>query len=48
MVFENARTIAVDAIILATGYKLKIDQAPFLARGNILDKLAPQSGFRGH
>ena len=42
---DNGRAIAVDAIILATGYKVKIDQAPFLARGNILDKLATQSGF---
>ena len=35
----------VDHVILATGYKVKIDQVPLLAHGNILDKLLTRSGY---
>jgi len=42
---DNGRTLTVDSIILATGYKVKIDQVPFLARGNILTTLATRNGF---
>jgi len=42
---DNGRTLTVDSIILATGYKVKIDQVPFLARGNILNTLATRNGF---
>ncbi len=42
---DNGRTFPVDAIILATGYRVQIDQVPFLARGNILDRLATRNGF---
>ena len=41
---DNGETITVDHIILATGYKVKIEQVPFLARGNILDRLATRNG----
>lgn len=42
---DNGEMITVDHIILATGYKVKIEQVPFLARGNILDRLATRNGF---
>jgi cation diffusion facilitator CzcD-associated flavoprotein CzcO len=42
---DNGRTFTVDAIILATGYRVQIDQVPFLARGDILDRLATHDGF---
>jgi cation diffusion facilitator CzcD-associated flavoprotein CzcO len=42
---DNGETITVDHIILATGYKVKIEQVPFLARGNILGRLATRNGF---
>src|SRR5262245_826208 len=31
---DSGQTLTVDHIILATGYKVQIDQVPFLARGN--------------
>jgi FAD-dependent urate hydroxylase len=42
---DNGKTLTIDSIILATGYKVKIDQVPFLARGNILNTLATRNGF---
>jgi thioredoxin reductase len=42
---DNGRTFPVDAIILATGYRVQIDRVPFLARGNILDRLLTNNGF---
>ena len=42
---DNGETLTVDHVILATGYKVKIDQVPLLAQGNILDKLATRNGF---
>ncbi|MDQ3612947.1 MAG: NAD(P)-binding domain-containing protein, partial [Chloroflexota bacterium] len=35
----------VDHVILATGYKVRIDQIPLLAKGNILPDLVTQNGF---
>ena len=42
---SNGEQLVVDTIILATGYKVAIDQAPFLAQGNILPRLAIRDGF---
>ncbi len=42
---DNNQTLRVDHIILATGYTTKIDQVPFLARGNILSGLATRNAF---
>jgi cation diffusion facilitator CzcD-associated flavoprotein CzcO len=42
---DNGKTFPVDAIILATGYQVQIGQVPFLARGNILNRLATHNGF---
>jgi FAD-dependent urate hydroxylase len=42
---DNGRSFPVDAIILATGYRVQIGQVPFLARGNILNRLATHNGF---
>ena len=35
----------VDQIILATGYKVNMEQIPFLRSGNILPRLATRNGF---
>jgi thioredoxin reductase len=45
VVFNNGTIITVDHIILATGYKVMINKVPFLAKGNILSKLAIQNNF---
>ena len=45
MRLDNGRSFPVDAIILATGYRVQIDQVPFLARGNILNRLTTHNGF---
>jgi len=42
---DNGSTFPVDAIILATRYRVQIDRVPFLARGNILDRLLTHDGF---
>jgi hypothetical protein len=42
---DNGTTLAVDQIILATGYKVKIGQIPLLANGNILGQLESRNGF---
>ena len=42
---DNGERLMVDHVILATGYKVKIDQVPLLAHGNILDKLLTRSGY---
>ena len=42
---SNGEQLDVDTIILATGYKVAIDQVPFLARGNVLPQLATHNGF---
>jgi lysine/ornithine N-monooxygenase len=38
-------TVVVDQIILATGYKVNVEQVPFLNRGNILSSLEIRNGF---
>lgn len=42
---DNGKTITVDHIILATGYRCDIDKVPFLSRGNIVNALAKYDGF---
>lgn len=42
---DNDTTLVVDAIILATGYKVQIDRVPFLAHGNILPQMETRNGF---
>jgi thioredoxin reductase len=42
---DNGRTLTIDSIILATGYKVNIGQVPFLVRGNILNRLETRNGF---
>lgn len=42
---SNGAALAVDTIILATGYKVDIARVPFLAQGNILPRLATRNGF---
>ena len=42
---DNRNVLSVDHVILATGYKVQINQVPFLAQGNILDTLATRNGY---
>jgi FAD-dependent urate hydroxylase len=42
---DNGQCFEVDQVILATGYKVRIDQVPFLASGNILPDLAQRNGY---
>jgi pyruvate/2-oxoglutarate dehydrogenase complex dihydrolipoamide dehydrogenase (E3) component len=42
---SNGETLLVDHIIMATGDKVMIDRVPFLAQGNMIEKLAVQNGF---
>jgi len=42
---SNGETLLVDHIMMATGYKVMIDRVPFLAQGNMIEKLAVQNGF---
>jgi lysine/ornithine N-monooxygenase len=41
----NGVTCIVDQIILATGYKVNVDQIPFIANGNVLKRLDSKNGF---
>jgi cation diffusion facilitator CzcD-associated flavoprotein CzcO len=41
---DDGTLLTADQIILATGYKVRMDQVPFLVRGNILPTLATQDG----
>jgi len=42
---EPHQILDVDHVILATGYAVRIDQVPFLRRGNILPRLEVRDGF---
>jgi cation diffusion facilitator CzcD-associated flavoprotein CzcO len=42
---SNGTALAVDQIILATGYKVDVGQIPLLANGNILTQLEIKNGF---
>jgi lysine/ornithine N-monooxygenase len=41
----DGSTIVVDQIILATSYKVNVEQIPLLAEGNILARLETRNGF---
>jgi FAD-dependent urate hydroxylase len=45
VMLDNGETFTVDHIILATGYKVKIDRIPFLVRGNILEQMLTRNDF---
>jgi thioredoxin reductase len=42
---DNGQRLAVDHVILATGYKFRIDRVPFLAQSNLLSKLTTRNGY---
>ncbi len=42
---DNSERLTVDHVVLATGYKVRIDQVPFLSHGNMLHKLMTRNGF---
>jgi FAD-dependent urate hydroxylase len=44
-VLDNGETLIVDQVIAATGYQVDIARVPFLAAGNLLERLAIQNGF---
>jgi cation diffusion facilitator CzcD-associated flavoprotein CzcO len=41
---DNGQVLAVDQVVLATGYKVRIDQVPFLARGAVRNLLRVRNG----
>jgi cation diffusion facilitator CzcD-associated flavoprotein CzcO len=41
---DNGETLIVDHVILATGYRVRIERVPFLAQGNILASLETRDG----
>ena len=41
---DNGAELTVDQVILATGYRVRIEQVPFLSRGNILPRLVTRNG----
>ncbi|MEQ9618768.1 MAG: NAD(P)-binding domain-containing protein [Deltaproteobacteria bacterium] len=43
--FDSGDRIAVDHVILATGYKVNIENVPFLKAGNVLERLRIQEGY---
>jgi thioredoxin reductase len=45
LILDVGEKLTVDQIILATGYKVNMENVPFLAAGNILSKLKIQDGF---
>jgi thioredoxin reductase len=42
---DNGEALEVDQVIAATGYQVDIASVPFLAAGNVLERLATQNGF---
>jgi cation diffusion facilitator CzcD-associated flavoprotein CzcO len=42
---SNGETFVVDKIVLATGYKADIARLPYLAAGNVLERLETRNGF---
>jgi cation diffusion facilitator CzcD-associated flavoprotein CzcO len=42
---DNGTALAVDHVILATGYKVDVGRLPLLANGNILARLERRNGF---
>jgi hypothetical protein len=42
---SSGMVLAVDHVILATGYNVDVAQIPLLAKGNILARLESRDGF---
>ena len=42
---DSAETITVDTVILATGYRVNLEQVPLLAEGNLLARLETRNGY---
>jgi cation diffusion facilitator CzcD-associated flavoprotein CzcO len=42
---SNGAKLAIDQVVLATGYKVDVGRIPFLAKGNILERLEVRNGF---
>jgi len=45
VVLDNGQNLAVDHVILATGYQVNMNQVPFIAAGNISKKLKLNNGY---
>lgn len=42
---DNTDSFIVDEVILATGYKVELGQIPFLAKGDLSEKISVKNGF---
>ncbi len=42
---DNGQTLAIDQVVLATGYKVQIHQVPFLGHGAIRERLRTRNGY---
>lgn len=42
---SNGEILKVDQVVLATGYKVDIGRLPYLAAGDLLDRLRVENGF---
>jgi cation diffusion facilitator CzcD-associated flavoprotein CzcO len=45
VVLDARKTLTIDHVLLATGYKVAIEKIPFLRAGNILNNLATRNGY---
>lgn len=41
---DDAHTLTVDHVVLATGYKVNLERVPFLAAGNVLEEMETSEG----
>ena len=41
----NGETLTIDKLVLATGYKVDLTRLPYLAAGNLLNKLETRNGY---
>ena len=44
-ILSNGERVGCDQVVLATGYKVDIGKLPYLASGNILERLETRNGF---
>ncbi|GGR18107.1 hypothetical protein GCM10008957_33600 [Deinococcus ruber] len=42
---HSGESVEIDHIVLATGYRVRLEQVPFLAAGNLLSQLPTHDGF---
>jgi cation diffusion facilitator CzcD-associated flavoprotein CzcO len=42
---DDGTELSIDHVVLATGYKVQVEKVPFLAKGDLLSRLATRNGF---